>query len=149
MPSGFAQDPVSDRPGHLVLYDGVCGLCSRVVQFVLTHDDRAIFAFAALQSAAGMAMVKRFGGNPEELTTFYVVADYRTRQARMLSRSDAALFLAGTLGWPWRLASGLRVVPLAVRDWAYGVVAPHRYRVFGRREQCLIPRPEDRDRFID
>ena len=132
-----------------MLYDGVCGLCDRLVQFLLTRDHSAVFAFAALQSAPGQAMVRRFGGDPRELTTFHVVADYRSSGARMLGRSNAALFVAGTLGWPWKAASALRVVPAVFRDWAYGVIARHRYRLFGRHEQCLVPRPEFRGRFID
>ena len=69
---------------HLVLYDGVCGLCSRLLQFVLRHDHRAVFDFASLQSATGNAMVARWGRNPQELTSFYVVADFRTPGARLL-----------------------------------------------------------------
>ena len=60
---------------HLVLYDGVCGLCSRVLQFVLTRDRRGVFHFASLQSATGKAVVARSGGDPAELTSFYVLAD--------------------------------------------------------------------------
>lgn len=144
-----AQDPTPAGTSHLVLYDGVCGLCNGVVQFLLTRDHRAAFAFAALQSAPGLAMVRRFGGDPRELTTFYVVTDYQSSRARMIGRSDAALFVAGTLGWPWKGAIALRVVPAGFRDWVYGVIARHRYRLFGRHEQCLVPAPEFRGRFID
>src|SRR5688500_9433006 len=87
---------------HLVLYDGVCGLCTRLLQFLLKHDHRAVFRFAPLQSATGKAMVARSGGSPDELTTFYVVADYRAPGARAFTRSDAVLFVAGELGWPWK-----------------------------------------------
>ncbi len=134
---------------HLVLYDGVCGLCSRLLQFLLTHDHRAVFSFASLQSDTGRAVVERFGGNPHELTSFYVVADYRTGQARMFSRSGAALFVAGELAWPWKWAVVLRVLPPALLDWVYDVVARSRYRVFGRHELCLTPSPEFRSRFVE
>lgn len=149
MAGASAQDPTPADATHLVLYDGVCGLCSRLVQFLLTRDHRAVFAFATLQGATGLAMVRRFGGDPRDLTTFYVVADYRTSRARMLNRSNAALFVAGTLGWPWKAAVALRVVPAVIRDWAYGVIGRHRYRMFGRYEQCLMPPPEFRGRFVD
>src|SRR5918992_2152136 len=100
-----ATQPASVVEGaHLVLYDGVCGLCSSLLQFLLTHDRRAVFAFASLQSATGTAMVEGLGGDPTELTSFYVLADYRTRHRRMLVRSEAALFVARQLGWPWRAA---------------------------------------------
>ena len=134
---------------HLVLYDGVCGLCSRLLQFLFKHDRRAVFVYAALQSATGRATVQRFGGNPDELTTFYVLADYRTDGARLLTRSSAALFVAREMGWPWKAAAFLTALPRPIRDHAYDLVARSRYRLFGRVEYCAIPRPELRRRFID
>ena len=132
-----------------MLYDGVCGLCSRLLQFLLKHDHRAVFTFASLQSGIGRAMVERYGGDPDELTSFYVLADYRTGHAQMFSRSSAALFVAGELGWPWKVAVLMRVLPTAILDHVYNVVARSRYRVFGRYEQCLTPRPEFRGRFVE
>ena len=137
-------------PGaHLVLYDGVCGLCSRVVQFLLEHDRRAVFSFAQLQGPAGRLMVARWGGDPDELTSFYVCADYGTPAARVFTRSDAALFVTRQLGWPWKVLAVASVVPKALRDALYHLVARIRYRVFGRHDQCLVPRPEQRSRFVD
>src|SRR5688572_5934880 len=102
----MTDSPTHVRSGphgaHLVLYDGVCGLCSRLLQFLLAHDHRAVFDFAALQSATGRALVAGWGGDPEELTSFYVLANYRTSQAQFFTRSRAALFVAGELGWPWK-----------------------------------------------
>jgi predicted DCC family thiol-disulfide oxidoreductase YuxK len=94
-------------------------------------------------------MVERCGGNPDELTSFYVLANYRTGHARMFSRSSAALFVAGQLGWPWKVAVLMRVLPTAILDRVYNVVARNRYRVAGRVEQCLTPRPEFRGRFVE
>jgi predicted DCC family thiol-disulfide oxidoreductase YuxK len=137
-------------PGaHLVLYDGVCGLCSRLLRFLLRHDRRRVFSFAPLQNAVGRSIVARSGGNPAELTSFYVVADYQTAASRVFTRTDAALFVAGSLGWPWRAAQLIRFVPQAVRDRAYDGVARSRYRLFGRYDRCLVPSPEFRLRFID
>ena len=93
--------------------------------------------------------MERSGGNPAELTSFYVVADYETGAPRVFTPSDAALFVASALGWPWRAAQLTRFVPHAIRDRAYDLVARSRYRVFGRYERCLVPRPEFRNRFID
>jgi predicted DCC family thiol-disulfide oxidoreductase YuxK len=144
-----SQAPSGSQGGHLVLYDGVCGLCSRLLQFLLTHDHRAVFNFASLQSATGKATVARWGGDPEELTSFYVVSAFRTPAARVFTRSDAALFVAGELGWPWKAMRAAGILPKALRDRLYDVVARTRYRVFGRLEQCLLPRPEFRSRFLD
>jgi predicted DCC family thiol-disulfide oxidoreductase YuxK len=132
-----------------VLYDGVCGLCNRLLQFLLKHDHRAVFCFASLQSATGKAMVARWGGDPEDLSSFYVVADFRTPDARVVTKSDAALFVAGRLGWPWKLTRVAGVIPKAVRDRLYDVIARSRYRIFGRYEQCLIPSEESRSRFVE
>jgi predicted DCC family thiol-disulfide oxidoreductase YuxK len=132
-----------------VVYDGVCGLCSSLLQFLLTHDRRGVFAFASLQSRTGRTVIERFGDDPADLTSFYVLANYRTDRSRTLARSKAALFVAGQLGWPWKAAVMARVLPGAVLDRAYDVIARNRYRVFGRFEQCLDPRPEFRGRFIE
>jgi predicted DCC family thiol-disulfide oxidoreductase YuxK len=143
------QPPDASGVAHVVLYDGVCGLCSRLVQFVLRHDRHCVFRFASLQSAVGKSIVERSGGNPSELATFYVVADYQTAAWRAFTRSDAVLFVADALGWPWRAAGMMRWVPRVARDRAYEVVARSRYRVFGRYDRCPVPRPEFRCRFID
>ena len=134
---------------HLVLYDGECALCNRVVQFLLEHDHRAVFSFAALHSSTGKATVAKSGHDPNDLTTFYVVADFRTPQARVLTKGDAALFVARQLGWPWKAAYAARVLPKLVRNLLYDAVARNRYRVFGRYEQCLLPSEAARARFID
>jgi predicted DCC family thiol-disulfide oxidoreductase YuxK len=102
------QAPTAAQGAHLVLYDGTCGLCNRLLQFLLAHDERGVFAIASLQSDVGRETVKRFGGIPNELTSFYVVANYRVNGTQMFSRSRAALLIAGELGWPWRIAVVLR-----------------------------------------
>jgi predicted DCC family thiol-disulfide oxidoreductase YuxK len=77
------------------------------------------------------------------------LANYRTRCSRIFARSKAALFVASQLGWPWKAAVIARVLPGAVLDRAYNVIARNRYRVFGRFERCLVPRPEFRGRFVE
>jgi predicted DCC family thiol-disulfide oxidoreductase YuxK len=139
------------EPGgrHLLLFDGDCGLCASLVQFILPRDRDRTFHFASLSSPEGRTMVARHGGDPDDVSTVYVVADYQTPDARPLVRSRAALFVAGALGWPWKAATLFGLLQTAMLDRAYDVVARNRYRVFGRRDQCLMPRPEWRDRFID
>jgi len=132
-----------------VLYDGVCGLCNRLLQFLLRHDHGGVFRFASLQSRVGQSIVERSGGDPDELTSFYVVADYQTPASRVLARSDAVLFVAGALSWPWKAARFMRCISPEILDRMYEGVARRRYRVFGRFDRCLTPRPEFRGRFID
>ena len=134
---------------HLLLFDGGCGLCEWLVQFVLARDPAGVFHFASLASPEGRSIVTRHGGDADDVSTVYVIADYRTPEARPLTKSRAALFVSRTLGWPWRAATLLGVLPTPLLDRLYDVVARNRYRVFGRREQCLMPRPEWQDRFID
>ena len=145
--------PKQDGPDaegiHLVLYDGVCGLCSRLLRFVIRHDRRCVFRFASLQSVVGKAVVARSGGNPEDLTSFYVFANFRAPRGRVLTRSNAALFVAGELGWPWKALRVAGLLPAVLLDRAYDVIARLRYRLFGRHEQCETPPPEFRSRFID
>ena len=144
-----AQGPIAAEGVHLVLYDGVCGLCNRLLQFLLKHDHRGVFSFASLQSAPGRAIVKRFSGNADDLTSFCVLTNYRTEHAQILNKSDAAVFVAGELRWPWKIAALARFVPTAIRDGIYDVVARTRYRLFGRLDACLVPQPQFRRRFIE
>lgn len=141
--------PSSGSNPHLLLFDGVCALCSGVVQFVLERDRARLFDFAPLQSEAAKRILGRLGRDAGALDTFYIVKDYRGAAPVALERVDAALFLMSALGWPWKAAGIFRIYPAFVRNAAYDVVARERYRLFGKREQCFLPRPEDRKRFID
>jgi predicted DCC family thiol-disulfide oxidoreductase YuxK len=129
----------------LLLYDGSCGFCHGLVRFVLARDPRAMFRFAALQGEAAARALAPFGGVPADLSTFYLV----TPGPVLLVRARASLVVADALGWPWRAAAVLRVLPLAWLDAAYDVVARHRHALFGRRDACYVPRPEERARFLD
>jgi predicted DCC family thiol-disulfide oxidoreductase YuxK len=94
-------------------------------------------------------MVTRSGGNPEDLSSFYVFANFRTPQGYVLTRSRAALFVAGELGWPWKALRLAGLLPVVLLDRAYDVIARFRYPLFGRHQQCETPRPEFRSRFIE
>ena len=132
------------------LYDGVCGLCNRAVQFILHHDAKEIFRFAALQSDLAGKMLGRHGENAADLDSVYVVVDAGSDSERVLARSDAVVFVMQELGGIWRVAGfGVRGMPRRVRDWLYGLVARNRYRVFGRYDVCPVPDDRVRERFID
>jgi len=134
---------------HLVLYDGVCGMCNAAVQFLLPRDRHHSFDYASLQSRTGQAWLARFGKPPGSLDTVMVITDYRGSAPAMRAKADAALFAVSVLGQPWRSLALLRVLPARVLNAGYDFVARHRYRVFGRYDVCLLPRAEDKDRFID
>jgi predicted DCC family thiol-disulfide oxidoreductase YuxK len=134
---------------HLILYDGVCGLCNRFNSFVLTHDKKAHFRFASLQSATGQAHLRRIRRDASILDTFYVVTNYESESGTSVERARAALFVLNTLGSPWRWAGIFGILPDSLLNFAYDLLARNRYRIFGRYEQCVMPRAEDRERFID
>ena len=136
-------------PEHLILYDGVCGLCNRLVTFVLAHDPRGVFHFAALQSALGRSIVEKHGKRPDDLDTFFLVRDYRSASPVLLARGPAALAVARALGAPWSAAAVLGVLPDGLLNFVYDAIARRRYRIFGRLDRCLLPRPEYRERFDD
>jgi predicted DCC family thiol-disulfide oxidoreductase YuxK len=134
----------------LVFYDGVCGLCDRLVRFLLGRDRRGRFRFAQLQGELARRELGPHGFDPADLDTVYVIAGWGTPDARVLQRSRAVLYALTQLGGPWMLlATAGRVIPTAVADVAYRVVARTRYRIFGRFDVCPVPRPEWRGRFLD
>jgi predicted DCC family thiol-disulfide oxidoreductase YuxK len=135
----------------VLLYDGVCGLCNRFVQFVLRHDWKATFRFASLQSEFGGRVLARYGVNALDLDTMCVLMNCEDhRDDGLLVRSDAVLFVLRELGGIWRLAAWLaRWLPRGVRDWGYRLIARNRYRIFGRYETCPVPSAEVRRRFLD
>jgi predicted DCC family thiol-disulfide oxidoreductase YuxK len=134
----------------VLLYDGVCGLCNRLVQFILHRDRNAIFRFAALQSSLAARILARHGASPADLDTVYVVLNHELPNESLLSRSDAVIFVLQQLPGPWPLAaSALRLLPKFLRGPAYNAVARHRYRIFGRSDVCIMPRDADHTRFLD
>jgi predicted DCC family thiol-disulfide oxidoreductase YuxK len=137
-------------PHPILLYDGVCGLCNRFVQFILYRDSNAIFRFASLQSALAASILARHGADPSDLDTVYIVVNHDRPDEYLLSRSDAVLFVLNQLGGFWQAAAFLlRLLPTFLRDWKYNFVARHRYHVFGRSDVCTMPRDVDHSRFLD
>lgn len=135
---------MSDPANPVLLYDGVCGLCNRLVQFVLKHDTDARFRFASLQSNYAAQILDH---RADQLDTVYVIDAPGTLPK---SRSDAVISMLHTLGGFWSaVASILRIFPKPLRDWGYNIVARHRYRLFGKYETCPLPEKKYQDRFLD
>jgi predicted DCC family thiol-disulfide oxidoreductase YuxK len=135
--------PAGDLPDGLILFDGVCVLCSGWVRFILPRDRRRHFRFVAIQSAAGAELAARFGIDAADPQTVAVI-----EKGHAYFKGDAPLAVwRGLPGWGWTAI--LAAVPRPLRDFAYDRVARHRYRWFGRRETCLAPDPGLRDRFVD
>jgi predicted DCC family thiol-disulfide oxidoreductase YuxK len=136
-----------DCANPLLLYDGVCGLCNRLVRFVLKRDTAARFRFASLQSDYAARILQRHGLELRDLDTVYVA---ESPGGRLKARSDAVIFILRELGGFWSVAATvLRIIPRPLRDWGYRIVTRHRYRVFGKYESCPPPETKYQDRFLD
>jgi predicted DCC family thiol-disulfide oxidoreductase YuxK len=132
----------------VVLFDGVCGLCNRFVRFLLRRDKAARLVFVPLESDLGREVLGRFGvvTAPEGVG---LVTEALTAGERIYFRSDAVGEALGVLGGGWRLLGrGIALVPTAVREIVYGLVAANRYRVFGRFSTCPVPTAEERGRIL-
>ena len=134
----------------IILYDGVCGLCNRLVRFMLRQDKRGRLHFASLQSEFAAKILRRHDLNTTDLDTFHFVENYEQPNERVFQRSDAALRVGRELGGFWAvLAAIAKVLPRALRDLLYRIIARNRYRVFGKYETFMLPAPNQRSRFLD
>jgi predicted DCC family thiol-disulfide oxidoreductase YuxK len=139
----MAQNPI-------ILYDGVCGLCNRLIQFMLRHDTHGRLRFASLQSDFADKVLRRHAIDSKDLDTFHLVENYEEADERVYQRSDAILGVGRELGGGWAmLAATARVLPRSLRDVLYRFVARNRYSVFGKYEACMLPDPNQRSRFLD
>jgi predicted DCC family thiol-disulfide oxidoreductase YuxK len=135
---------VSQAPYSVILFDGVCNVCSGSVRFILPRDRRARFRFASLQSDAAARLLTACGRPPGSLDSLVLIED-----GRCYERSDAVLQIARRLPFPWKLAGGLRIIPRPVRDGLYRSFAARRYRWFGKKDACDLPPPGWRGRFLE
>ena len=134
----------------IILYDGVCGLCNSLVQFLLKHDRQGRLRFASLQSDFAAKVLQRHGFDSKDLDTVHVIENYEQPGERVLQRSDAILRAGRELGSFWSgSAAAANVIPRALRDLVYRFVARNRYRVFGKYDTCMLPEPNQRSRFLD
>jgi predicted DCC family thiol-disulfide oxidoreductase YuxK len=132
------------QPDHaIILFDGVCHLCTSTVQWIIKRDPHGYFTFASLQSEVGRTLLAKHGLQPDALDTFVLVEG-----SSCFTRSDAALRVAQHLAGGWSLLRILSLIPKPLRDWGYMVIAQHRYQWFGRRETCMIPSRDILDRFL-
>jgi predicted DCC family thiol-disulfide oxidoreductase YuxK len=142
--------PPNDPAAPVLLYDGVCGLCNRLVQFSLQRDVHGRLRFAALQSDFAARILSRHAINSLDLDTVYFVEACGQPEERLSARSDAIISVLCQIGGGWSVAAALlRVLPRWFHEWGYKIVARHRYRIFGRSASCLLPEKKYQDRFLD
>ena len=128
---------------NLILFDGVCNFCNAAVQMVLAIDRQQIFQFASIQSEVGQQLYRQHGLDPNDIQTLMLVDGDRA-----LTKSDAVLAVLSRLEGGWQLLTAFQAMPKPLRDWAYTEFARRRFRLFGRRETCMVPTPELQSRFI-
>lgn len=139
----MSDNNTSEYQGPIIVFDAMCVLCSTNAQFVLRHDHIGRFRLASMQDETGAGLYRRFGIDPADPDSMIVVDG-----AKVLRDSDAVLGIYAGLGWPWKAFSLLRLVPKGLRDPAYRWLARNRYRIFGKRETCWLPTPEQADRIL-
>jgi len=136
MPEIHTEQPI-------LLFDGVCNLCNSMVTFVIKRDQEAIFKFASLQSEAGQTILKEHSLPLDQFDSFYYVEG-----KKLFTKSTAALKVAKELDGAWKLFYPLIIIPKPLRDIVYSIVAKNRYRFFGKKDQCMLPNPEMKKRFL-
>lgn len=127
----------------IILFDGVCVLCHSSMQWIAKRDTRGTLRFASLQSETGVRLLGEAAASPPPDSVVWLDGK------RCLVKSDAVVRICRCLGFPWSLFAVLGILPRGVRDWAYDLIARHRYRWFGKHDACPMPPAGLRDRVLD
>lgn len=129
---------------ELILFDGVCNLCNSSVQYVIKHDKSDRFLFAPLQSDIGESIIKAYDIDTSKTDSILLYSE----DNGLAIKSTAALKIARHLGFPRNVLSVFRIVPVFIRNWVYDIVAKNRYKWYGQRDECMIPTPELKSKFL-
>tara|TARA_B100000508_G_C11329772_1_gene213702 strand:- start:52 stop:462 length:411 start_codon:yes stop_codon:yes gene_type:complete len=127
----------------IILFDGVCNLCNSSVNFVIKRDRKNIFKFAALQSEVGLELIEKYAIDSSKTDSIILIED-----GKAYIKSTAALRVAKHLGGGYPLLYIFIVVPTFIRNWVYDYVAKNRYKWYGKKESCMIPTPELKEKFL-
>lgn len=130
-----------DKP--VIFFDGVCNYCNALINFVIRQDKKKIFLFATLQSEAGQKILTENKLPAIDPDTFLLLEN-----GKLYSRSTAALRISNKLPWYWKWTQLFWIFPKFIRDGVYNLIARNRYKWFGKKEECMIPAPEIRERFL-
>ncbi len=128
----------------LILFDGVCNLCDASVQYIIKHDKNDLFRYAALQSDIGQKVIEEFSINTDKTDSVLLYSE----ENGISYKSTAALKIASKLGFPINLMSVFLVVPTFIRNWVYDYIAKNRYKWYGKKDECMIPTPELKSKFL-
>ena len=132
---------MNDHP--IILFDGVCNFCNGAINFVLKQDKKGIFRFAPLQSEAGQKLLQQFNLSIKDFDSFVLID-----QGKVYKKSAASLRVMNQLPWYWKEVQIFRIIPRIFRDAIYDFIANNRYKWFGKKDQCMVPGPGMRNRFL-
>ncbi len=132
----------------VLLYDGTCGFCHATVRFILRRDRGGTLRFASLSSDFGTSLLSE-SADVQSVDSMVWVGPSNGQRKTLAVRSAAALHIARYLGGAWRLTLVFWVVPRPIRDWVYDFVARHRHKLMGQSDECFVPPPEARQRFLN
>ena len=137
------QDLPQDK--KIILFDGVCNLCNTSVQYVIKHDKKDIFRFVSLQSDLGQKILNHIGINPKHIDSIVLYEP----GISYYYKSTAALEIAKGLRGIFTLTTVFKILPAGIRDFVYDYVAKNRYKWYSKKENCMIPTPELKVKFLD
>ncbi|MEO5789918.1 MAG: thiol-disulfide oxidoreductase DCC family protein [Gelidibacter sp.] len=129
---------------QLILFDGVCNLCEASVQYVIRHDKGDVFRYTALQSDVGQEIIKKFNIDRAKMDSILLYSS----ENGVSYKSTAALKIASKLGFPRNLLSLFLIVPAFIRNCVYDYIARNRYHWYGKKDECMIPTPELKSKFL-
>ncbi len=146
-------DDLSSMPRAVIVFDGVCVLCNGWVRFLLRHDRRERYRFAAMQGAQGRALLVANGLDPDDPVSFLLIEYDRVEHGsslppRVSTDTDAMRRVLTGLGGVWRIAGLSALLPQRLRNPLYRMIARNRYRWFGRHDACPLPDPMQAHRFL-
>ena len=127
----------------IILFDGVCNLCNGAVNFVIKRDPGNVFKFTPLQEKQGVLLLKKLAIDAQELDSIVLVEN-----KKVYTKSSAALRIARKMSNLWPLFFVLLIIPRFIRDGVYDFIAKNRYKWFGKKEQCIIPTPGLKEKFL-
>lgn len=127
----------------IILFDGICNLCSGAVQFIIKHDPKGKFLFASLQSEAGQGLLKKYELPLDNFNSFILLQD-----ENVYTKSTGALKVARQIKGAWSWLYIFIIIPAFIRDAVYIWVSKNRYKWFGKKDTCMIPTPELKARFL-
>ncbi|CVK16591.1 Predicted thiol-disulfide oxidoreductase YuxK, DCC family [Apibacter mensalis] len=129
---------------YIVLFDGICNLCNSTVQFIIKRDKNNVFKFSSLQSEFGQNFLKERNLSS---TDFNSIILYEPGVA-YYTKSTAILKIVQKLGFPYKILSVFLLIPSPIRDSIYSLLSKNRYHLFGKKDSCMVPTPENKKKFI-